>query len=273
MKTLYVSDLDGTLLRHSQRTSDFTNKTINSLVEKGMIFSYATARSFETSHRVAEGLNAQMPLIVYNGCFIINNKTRELLYSNYFGEGFDALLDDLISNGVYPITYSYIDGVEKFSYIPEKCSSGLGDFVATRQSDIRHNPVKTVNDLKKGRVFYITCIDSPEKLEPLYNKYKSKYHCIYQVDMYSGEQWLEILPKSATKANAIIELKKILGCDKVVAFGDGVNDVEMFLVADECYAVANAVDELKNLATAVIDSNENDGVAKFLLGLTDGLCC
>lgn len=45
MTTLYVSDLDGTLLRSNQKTSAYTNRTINELVEKGMLFSYATARS------------------------------------------------------------------------------------------------------------------------------------------------------------------------------------------------------------------------------------
>lgn len=35
-------------------------------------------------------------------------------------------------------------------------------------------------------------------------------------------------------------------------------------VSDECYAVSNAVDELKALATGIIGSNENDGVAKWL---------
>ena len=45
MKTLYVSDLDGTLLRSDQRTSEYTNRTVNALVADGMCFSYATARS------------------------------------------------------------------------------------------------------------------------------------------------------------------------------------------------------------------------------------
>ena len=52
MKTLYISDLDGTLLRSSETTSDYTNKTINRLTEQGMIFSYATARSFVTAKKV-----------------------------------------------------------------------------------------------------------------------------------------------------------------------------------------------------------------------------
>ncbi|MDE6789584.1 MAG: HAD family hydrolase, partial [Ruminococcus sp.] len=66
MNTLYVSDLDGTLLRSNEITSDYTNSVINSLTDMGMIFSYATARSFITAKKVTKGLNARIPLIVYN---------------------------------------------------------------------------------------------------------------------------------------------------------------------------------------------------------------
>ena len=70
MKTLYVSDLDGTLLRSDERTSDYTNGIINRLTEQGMIFSYATARSLVTAKKVTRGLCARIPLIVYNGAFV-----------------------------------------------------------------------------------------------------------------------------------------------------------------------------------------------------------
>lgn len=51
MSDLYVSDLDGTLLRSNEVTSKYTNQVINSLVEEGMIFSYATARSLVTAKK------------------------------------------------------------------------------------------------------------------------------------------------------------------------------------------------------------------------------
>ena len=69
MSTLYVSDLDGTLLRSNETTSEYTNYVINSLVDKGMIFSYATARSLITAKKVTKGIKAKIPLIVYNGTF------------------------------------------------------------------------------------------------------------------------------------------------------------------------------------------------------------
>ena len=110
MRTLYVTDLDGTLLRSDERTSDFTNQTINELVQKGMLFSYATARSGVTSAKVTHGLSAQIPLIVYNGAFIIDNTTGKILLSNFFGAEVNVILSDLIAHDIYPIVYAFVNG-------------------------------------------------------------------------------------------------------------------------------------------------------------------
>ena len=118
--------------------------------------------------------------------------------------------------------------------------------------------------MKAGNIFYITCIDSPEKLKPMYDKYKETFHCVYQKDIYTDEQWLEIMPFAASKANAIKQLQKLLECDRVVAFGDGRNDIDMFELVDESYAVQNADEHLKRYATSVISSNDEDGVAHWL---------
>ncbi len=264
MNTLYVSDLDGTLLRYDEILSPYTIGVINRLIADGMIFSYATARSLITSKKVTKGLEARIPLIVYNGAFVIDNVTEEILLSAYFDQKVDGLFEDLFRHGIYPIVYSHRDGAEKFSFIREHCTVGMEDFLRTRKGDIRTNPVMTREDLTKGSNFYITCIDTPEKLEPFYEKYKDEFHCVYQKEIYTNAQWLEIMPAAASKANAICRLKELLGCDRVVAFGDGKNDIDMFEIADECYAVSNAAEELKAIATAVIESNQNDGVPKWL---------
>ena len=264
MKTLYVSDLDGTLLRSDETTSEYTNNTINSLTDKGMLFAYATARSLITAKKVTKGINANIPLIVYNGAFVIDNVTEKILIANYFDQSVHAVLDELFANNIYPIVYAYIDGKEKFSFVPKLCTKGMRKFIDSRNGDIRTNIVDTMEELKKGDIFYITCIDAPEKLKPLYDKYKDRYHCVYQTDIYTNEQWLEIMPLAASKSNAIKQLKAFLRCDRLVVFGDGKNDIDMFELADERYAVENAHEDLKRYATEVIGANDDDAVAKWL---------
>ena len=83
-RTLYVSDLDGTLLLPSQVVSDFTANTINKLTADGILFSYATARSLETSSKATAGITAKLPVITNNGVFIKDNISGENIHSNYF---------------------------------------------------------------------------------------------------------------------------------------------------------------------------------------------
>ena len=264
-KTLYISDLDGTLLRGDQTLSAYTVETVNRLVEQGMCFSYATARSYLTAKKVTEGLSASVPAIVYNGSFTVEQGTGKRLCTNAFTpEEAKEILNTLLSHGIYPLVYAFVDGVEKYSWCPARESRGMKIFNDTRTGDPRENPVEDPADLYRGEIFHFTCIDEEEALLPLYEKFRDRFPCVSHHDIYSGEPWLEIQPHGATKAEAILALKEKLGCDRLVCFGDGNNDVSMFRVADECYAMANAQAELKAIATAVIGSNEEDGVARFL---------
>lgn len=85
MNTLYVSDLDGTLLDNTPKTSDYTNLTIDRLNDEGIIFSYATARSYTTAKKVTKGLNIKHPLVVHNGVFIVNPDGK-ILTKNTFSQ-------------------------------------------------------------------------------------------------------------------------------------------------------------------------------------------
>ena len=63
-KTLYVSDLDGTLLDGQERVPAFTRRVINRLAERGVAFTYATARSQHSADKVTQGLTKSLPVIV-----------------------------------------------------------------------------------------------------------------------------------------------------------------------------------------------------------------
>lgn len=265
-RTLYISDLDGTLLHHNERVSAQSCEIINGLIDKGMLFSYATARSIISARVVSQGLRIKLPVIVNNGTFLVDSSTKERLVINHFtAQEAAEIYCTLRRFAIMPLVYAIINNAEKFSYIEGMLNPALAQFVDARKNDGRDHPLPNDSTILNGTVFYFTCIGEENKLIAAHKELKKSFNCIYQYDIYSNEPWLEILPHAATKANAILQLKEMYHCDTVVVFGDGANDLPMFLAADQCYAVANALDELKAAATDIIGSNEEDGVARWLL--------
>ena len=267
-KTLYVTDLDGTLLNRQDRINPISISIINELVKKGMLFTYATARSLVSASVVTEGLSTDFPVIIYNGVFIIQPSTGDILYEqNFTEEERQRAIEIMDEYDISPLVYSYIDGIERVSWITSRENDGIRRYINNRRrTDPRFRPIADKEELYRGEMFYYTCIGEKEELQPVYDLFTqdARFRCTLQQELYRPEYWCEIMPAKATKAEAIKQLKKLWNCDRVVSFGDAVNDIPMFEISDECYAVDNAVDELKAIATGIISSNENDGVARWL---------
>ena len=267
MRNLYVTDLDGTLLNKDAVVSPYTCEVINRLVEKGLLFTYATARSLTSALTATAGLMVRTPVAAYNGAFIIRPDTEEVLhFSGFAPQTADWIRGAAGELGIFPLVYSVIGGEQRVSWDVTGENEGMRNYLSRRRGDKRLRPMKGQDGLYDGEIFYFTCIGGREELIPLYERVKENERCVchFQKELYQPEYWCEIMPYQATKAQAVQRLKKMLGCTRVVAFGDSYNDIPLFQIADECYAVVNAVDELKAVATGIIESNERDGVAKWL---------
>jgi len=83
---------------------------------------------------------------------------------------------------------------------------------------------------------------------------------------FSGESWYRYADKGADKCNGVKALVDINGISlaNIAAFGDDHNDVEMLRECGIGVAVANAIEEVKAVADYICDTNDNDGVAKWL---------
>ena len=267
MKTLFISDLDGTLLNQNDSLSDTTIKTISRLQEDGMYFTYATARSYATASIVAKGLIPSVPVILYNGATMIDAATGALMiHTGFSQEDKNAMREALEHLGIRPMVYAYVNGEEKVSYLPASCNEGMQYYLDKRSGDKRMRAVDTDDALWEGDSFYVTCIGDEEALQPAYEALRgdARFRITFQQELYRKEYWLEIMPACVSKANAILLLKEKYGFDRIISFGDSMNDIPMFEISDEAYAVENAADALKEIATDVIESNEADGVAKWL---------
>ena len=248
MKTLYVTDLDGTLLEPDKSIKPENLKLINQLIDEDVNITYATARSLITAKQVIGDINFKIPVIVQNGTFILSPK-GDMILGNYLG---DSILDTVKDYDISPIVYSQIGKKTYFSYVKDKMSAGVKAFVDDHLDDPRNHPVNTYEDLYEGDIFYLLLIDEYDKLKPLYDLFKEDYYAVFDQEMYSHDWWLEIMSPDASKANAIKYLKQKLQCDEVVVFGDGKNDIEMFEEADYSCAVENAAPELIKCADEVI---------------------
>jgi len=83
---------------------------------------------------------------------------------------------------------------------------------------------------------------------------------------FTGEKWRRYAAGNSDKETALKTLVEYIGIDPsdVVAFGDDINDLGMLKSAGTAVAVSNAIDEVKVVADHITESNDQDGVAKFL---------
>ena len=269
--TLYVSDLDGTLLGPQGRVTDFTARVLEYLLGQGVAFTYATARSGYSAAAVTQGLESPLPVILYNGAFVrLGPQGEVLLRQGFSPEQGEAVKKLLARWEIQPLVYTLLEGKERVRWVPGKETPGVARYLESRQGDPRLLPAQEAS-LYEGEVFYFTCIGRREELLPAWEALRREEGAcaLLQEEIYQpGEFWLEVMPAGATKANGARRLKEGLGCSSMVCFGDGLNDLPLLRAADHACAVANAVPELRAAADEVIPSNAQDGVAKWLLADT-----
>lgn len=266
-KTLYVSDLDGTLMHKDLKISDFSVKTINALVEKGVAFTYATARSISSAGTITKDLKLNLPVITRNGAVLADNNTGKIIEKALFTEKEVEMLKDMLPE--LPKTgfvSCYFGDDMKKVFAGSLHTAELQGYLDYYKDDPYVVTVSDLSEMFMGNPGYVTIIGDKDEIEPLYIRTReyNGWECLFQKDVYRDEYWLEIAPRNSTKAKSILKRKEEYGFDKLVVFGDSANDITMFKIADEAYAVSNAVDELKALATGIIGSNEEDAVAVYL---------
>lgn len=270
MKTLYISDLDGTLLNNKVELSAFTANTLNELINQGMHFSVATARSAASVVKILNPLSIDIPIVLMNGVSIFNLKNQKYLNIHYIPEdSLTALLKTLnsfhLTGFLYEVKNDFLT-----TYYENLATKPLKDFYEERVTKYGKNFVQTkdFSAIPKENVIYFTLLDTKEHLEAAYQVIMEipGLATAYYRDIYAEEDlwYLEIFSKDATKYNAVQYLRKEYAYDKIIGFGDNLNDLPLFKACDVTCAVDNAKPELKEKADHIIASNLEDGVAHWL---------
>ncbi|MBW5447588.1 HAD hydrolase family protein [Cohnella sp. CFH 77786] len=270
MRTLYVSDLDGTLLNREQSVGEESIRILNDLIGRGLHFTIATARSMESALPLLERLHLKLPGIFINGVFIADLKSGQIIQSHYLPNSLgEEIVESYLQAGLKPVVYTVDHEGRPRVYYRGIHNASEEHYIGDRllRQDGRFRLINDYSACLTEKLITINAIDLPEKLEDVYLKFANRPECIrhYGPDIYApGYHWLEISSAQATKSQAVQYLKEAYGYERLVCFGDNLNDLSMFEMADECYAVGNAHDLVKKAATRIIDTHDHDGVARFL---------
>ena len=269
MKTLFLSDLDGTFLNSEGKITAKSAEIINKLTNNGILFTVATARTYATVMEMFKDIHLPCPLVLMNGVTIYDPNNKAILKSNSIPTDLGKRILKVYEKvGVEPMLY-FQQGETLEIYYRELTNDYQREYVDQRTdcSGKRFIHATEPVSMDGKNLVYIVSLDYYDRIKDVYEAV-SKFedaHCMFYKDNYVPDLYfLEIITKSVSKASGALEVKKMLGADKIVAFGDNLNDIPLFEIADECYAVSNAEDELKKIATDVIASNDEDAVAVFI---------
>jgi Cof subfamily protein (haloacid dehalogenase superfamily) len=270
MQKLFITDLDHTFLRSDLSISDFSKSVWNEMA-KNSYMSVATARSFLKSKELLKDLHINAPMILLDGAITIS-PSHEIISIKTLHKD---LADEIIQLGMGYDIDPFIIGVddkssldEKFLY-PRKLNKHQKDVLKGYKNDprLQFNPDnKAMNENLK-----IVYFGAKEDLEPLAIQIEQTFSSSVEVKLspekYGGGWFLTLLHPDGDKAHALSSVASYLNLTptQITAFGDSVNDIGMFDYAGTSVAVANALDEVKELATHILPhNNDEDAVAKYL---------
>lgn len=268
IKTLYISDLDGTLLNSNAQISEFSKQKLNELATKGLNFTVATARSLATVKHILDEVNLQLPIILMNGVLIYDFKSDSFIRKCTIPNQLVAKILSVLKNeNSTAIMYKIQDG-QQLTYFEASKNEYLADFIKERKERYQ-KPFFEVSfaDIPLDDTIYFALLDTQENLLPIYESLKDlpELRMEMYLDIYSDTLWyLEIFSVDASKKNTSLYLRKLLDAKEMIGFGDNLNDLPLFEACDISCAVGNAKDKVKEAADIIIDTNNNDGVVRWL---------
>jgi len=268
-KTLYISDLDGTLLNANAELSDYTIQVLNRIISDGGYFSVATARTAATAVIMLERVNINIPVILMNGVLVYDIAAKEYIRKEYLsGSAMECILAALKTCDQGAFMYS-IHNDTLYTYYEKLDSDVMREFYESRIQlyGKRFDKTDDFACTDVGEVVYFTIIDKHDRVRRMHDLVTA--HPMIRAEMYgdiySEDMWyLEIFSHTASKQTAAEFLREYGGFDRLIGFGDNLNDIPLMCACDEFYAVENANDAVKGCAAAVIGANNQDGVARWL---------
>lgn len=261
---LLCTDLDDTLLTTDKRISDDNKKAIEYFKSEGGQFSFATGRIPYGASLMLKYIEPNAPMVCFNGAGIYDHTQKKLLWKMALPKEAVKVLEFIDKN--YPFS-----GIEvctedelyfcKMNMVVEKHKEH--ELLPDKYADYHDLTMPWIKVLFMQEREQVSTVRDALQNSEFVNDFDF---------IQSSPQYYELLPKNASKGNALLKLAEILNIpqNRVIAIGDNENDISMVKAAGLGVAVANAIPELKDVADFITVDNNSSAVAAIISMLDRG---
>ncbi|OKZ85517.1 Cof-type HAD-IIB family hydrolase [Clostridium sp. 29_15] len=254
MIKLIASDMDGTLINSSHQISSGNLSAIRRAQESGIEFAIATGRDYSMVKPFLDKYELKCEAIA-----VIEEILKE-----------SSIVDIYTSEGIFTTKYSKEDFDNAVNRIKEFNKEMTKDNIIKLLTEIREKMIEFhIEDIDKmissEIVFYKIITSHKDKY--IIRNLKKKINEIGGLAVASTSEYdIEVNDIQAQKGLILAKVAEMKGIEKdeVMVLGDSFNDYSMFTEFKNSYAMKNAIDEIKKIATYVTETNNNDGVGKAI---------
>ena len=260
MARIVFSDIDGTLLTDDKRVTEKTEQAVKGLVQQGIPFVLVSARMPEAIYPITDSIGVKIPVISYSGGLVLTDAGETLADVRMDASAASMVLSAV--NEHFPVlTVNYYAG--RRWYVQD-----------TDDPRVRHEEHITHALAERGNFDMLLSINTlpskillmgaPEPCKRAEHDLSAQFPMLHVVR--SSPNLVEIMQAGVSKESGIRALLDHYGltAKDALAFGDNYNDLEMLQFAGTSVAMGNAPDDVKEAASRVTESNEEDGIWAYL---------
>ncbi|MBR6765206.1 MAG: HAD family hydrolase [Clostridia bacterium] len=258
MFKIIASDLDGTLLDSKQSISEYSVNVLDKAYKKGIDFVICTGRMFDSIKFLLPKLSFCRYAITSMGAEIYDIFENKRIYFKPLENKYTMMLAE----------YALKNNVHMNIYIDDVLYTNSLD----KYSERYFRETTTMARLIEGDVLEFLKGKLLSKLIFIGEEADIKIHLEAVKEMLEGKvnicasckRYVEVSSIEAQKDITLNSFVKELGFnrDELIVFGDSGNDVSMLKNTGFSCTVANGWPEAMQVSNLVVESNDNDGVAK-----------
>ncbi|NLW29152.1 MAG: HAD family phosphatase [Erysipelothrix sp.] len=256
-----ITDLDGTLLNKDKKISKRNQQVLLRLQAMGVKVIIASGRprpELDGRQELLELEKYDGLVLSYNGARVVQVRDQKVVYNHSIP--IDRAKEVVQLTRQFPV--STVIAHNQFSYVSDISVEKSKEEASVSDQVVIHEPyLEKILDFEPSKLLVTGKHDDLVELSLVLKK-RFEHLDI----MFSDKIFLEIMEIGVSKGSTLLSLCSDFGWDiqRVIAFGDNENDIDLLKTAGHGVAMKNAFDKVKSVAEEITLSNDEDGGAVCL---------